>query len=180
MTKEELLYKAKEIVNQSDFKGIMGRMIKQVANTDLEKFSEYLKFVADQAWDSGTFDATVRAYGKELVDIAKQLHAEPDWIKNNPLHEKEIKGGKADKLSLKDISKKFNIEISNLEKELSKGISVEMEHTKDKSTAKDIAMDHLSEIPDYYTRLDKMEKSGNKKWSVKESFRRLIHQYIRG
>jgi len=38
------------------------------------------------------------------------------------------------------------------------GIKIEMEHTKDKAMAKQIALDHLTEIPDYYTRLDKMEK----------------------
>lgn len=41
--------------------------------------------------------------------------------------------------------------------ELAKGIKVEMEHTDDKEMAKSIAKDHLAEIPDYYTRLLKME-----------------------
>lgn len=41
--------------------------------------------------------------------------------------------------------------------ELAKGIKVEMEHTDDEATAKAIAKDHLTEIPDYYTRLLKME-----------------------
>lgn len=38
------------------------------------------------------------------------------------------------------------------------GIKVEMEHTKDPYVALEIAMDHLAEIPDYYMRLEKMEK----------------------
>ena len=42
--------------------------------------------------------------------------------------------------------------------ELSRGIEVENEHTQSKLVAKLIAKDHLAEIPDYYTRLDKMEK----------------------
>lgn len=45
--------------------------------------------------------------------------------------------------------------------QLKKGIEVEFEHTKSKLVAKLIAKDHLSEIPDYYTRLDKMEKEAN-------------------
>jgi hypothetical protein len=44
------------------------------------------------------------------------------------------------------------------EKELKLGIKVEMEHTKNKAIAKRIALDHLAELPDYYTRLTKMEK----------------------
>jgi hypothetical protein len=43
-------------------------------------------------------------------------------------------------------------------KELETGIKVEMEHTKNKAIAKRIALDHLAELPDYYSRLLKMEK----------------------
>jgi len=43
-------------------------------------------------------------------------------------------------------------------KELKLGIKIELEHTNKKEIAKEIALDHLSEIPDYYTRLVKMEK----------------------
>jgi hypothetical protein len=42
--------------------------------------------------------------------------------------------------------------------QLKKGIKVEMEHTNCKLIAYKIAQDHLAEIPDYYDRLDKMEK----------------------
>ena len=42
-------------------------------------------------------------------------------------------------------------------KELAMGIEVEKEHTDDTSITKLIAKDHLAEIPDYYTRLKKME-----------------------
>lgn len=38
------------------------------------------------------------------------------------------------------------------------GIKIEKEHTNNPIIAKAIAKDHLSEIPDYYTRLIKMEK----------------------
>ena len=43
-------------------------------------------------------------------------------------------------------------------KQLEMGIKVEMEHTTDPLISRKIALDHLKEIPDYYTRLDKMEK----------------------
>jgi hypothetical protein len=46
--------------------------------------------------------------------------------------------------------------------ELKKGIEVEREHTKDTGIAKKIALDHLSEDPKYYTR---MEKCGLKEHS---------------
>ena len=44
-------------------------------------------------------------------------------------------------------------------KQLAMGIKVENEHTDSDEIAESIAKDHLSEIPDYYTRLRKMEQS---------------------
>jgi hypothetical protein len=44
--------------------------------------------------------------------------------------------------------------------ELEMGIEVETEHTDDLDEAKQIAKDHLAELPDYYTRLKKMEEEG--------------------
>lgn len=43
------------------------------------------------------------------------------------------------------------------EKELEMGIKVEMEHTTNKEIAKRIALDHLTEISNYYTLLKEME-----------------------
>ncbi len=51
--------------------------------------------------------------------------------------------------------------------ELKRGIEVEMEHTDDPKLAKKIALDHLAEIPDYYTRLDVMEKEAMKEDIIK-------------
>jgi hypothetical protein len=41
--------------------------------------------------------------------------------------------------------------------QLKMGVEVEKEHTTNEDTAKRIALDHLAEISDYYTRLKKME-----------------------
>lgn len=81
----------------------------------------------------------------------------------------KIKGGKADKLSVKDIADKFGVSVSEIEKQLRMGVKVESEHTNSPTTAKEIAMDHLSEMPDYYTRLDKMEKEALKAAKKKET-----------
>lgn len=62
--------------------------------------------------------------------------------------EDKIPGGRADNRSINDFDSK-QIEI---------GRKVELEHTDDDKLAVEIAMDHLSEIPDYYTRLLKLEK----------------------
>ena len=56
-----------------------------------------------------------------------------------------IPGGKGDKLTPKDVD----------HHQLTQGMLVEQEHTKDKRMAMEIALDHLAEHPDYYSRLKK-------------------------
>jgi len=75
-----------------------------------------------------------------------------------------IKGGKADKMSVEDIAKKFNVSVEKIKAQIKKGIEVEKEHTNDKEKATEIAMDHVSEFPDYYDRIQKMEKGAEKEW----------------
>lgn len=77
----------------------------------------------------------------------------------------EIVGGLADNKDLEDISKKFDVPIKALEKEFEMGLKVEMEHVNEKKLSGEIVLDHLMEIPDYYTRLAKMEKEADKYWS---------------
>jgi hypothetical protein len=43
-------------------------------------------------------------------------------------------------------------------KQLAMGIEVELEHTTSRRISKEIAKDHLTEIPNYYTRLRRMEQ----------------------
>lgn len=77
-----------------------------------------------------------------------------------------LKGGKADKLSVEDIAKKHNVSVDKIEAQIKMGKKVEIEHVKEKELAKEIAMDHLEEIPDYYTRLTKMEKEAKKELNL--------------
>ena len=44
------------------------------------------------------------------------------------------------------------------QEQLKMGIEIEREHTESTEIATKIALDHLAEIPDYYTRLKKMEQ----------------------
>jgi len=91
---------------------------------------------------------------KEIKDhktLAKNLGISVSKLKG--LSDKEIKD------ILKNIgfhdfadNSKFN------KKELALGIKVEREHTQSDLIALLIAKDHLTEMPDYYSRLEKMEK----------------------
>jgi hypothetical protein len=57
------------------------------------------------------------------------------------------------------IAKKHGVGDSMIAQQLKKGIEIELEHTTNRAMAKEIALDHLNEMPDYYTKLDKMEVS---------------------
>ena len=71
------------------------------------------------------------------------------------VYSKFLLGGRANE-------KEFTEEDADPE-ELRMGIEIEFEHTSDRETAKRIALDHLAEIPDYYTRLVKMEEEAGVK-----------------
>ena len=77
-----------------------------------------------------------------------------------------IKGGKADKMSAEDIAKKHHVSVEKIEAQIEMGKKVEVEHVNDEKMAREIAMDHLEEIPDYYTRLNKMEKKAKKELNL--------------
>ena len=61
--------------------------------------------------------------------------------------------------SAEEIARKHRVSIDYIINQLKLGIKVELEHTTDKKVAEEIALDHLSELPDYYTKLQKMEKT---------------------
>lgn len=65
----------------------------------------------------------------------------------------KIKGGKGDKLTADDVNYH----------EFTKGWKHELEHTDDIDKAKEIALDHLAEDPNYYTRLEMIEFKAKKK-----------------
>ena len=64
-------------------------------------------------------------------------------------------------------------------KQLKMGIEVEKEHTQDEALATKIAVDHLLEIPDYYTRLKDMEKNARKvTMELNETFLRMLESEV--
>jgi len=62
------------------------------------------------------------------------------WYKKARKWKDNIPGGRADKKKPSDFNKR----------DLSRGTQIEYEHTNDPAIAKEISMDHLEELPDYY------------------------------
>jgi hypothetical protein len=60
--------------------------------------------------------------------------------------------------SVLDLARKHDVSVDIIRKALDAGTKVELEHTKDQAVARKIAMDHVLEDPEYYTKLKKIEE----------------------
>lgn len=88
---------------------------------------------------------------EQVQDFAEELGIDPDELEQ---HIYMILSN-----LLRNVGKHRDADARDFdEDELKRGIEIEMEHTDDPYIALEIAKDHLAEIPDYYTRLDIMEK----------------------
>jgi len=74
--------------------------------------------------------------------------------------------------SVEQIAKKHGVSADAIEAQIAKGIAVEREHTNSDAEAHEIARDHLDEFPDYYDRLDDMEKKAKK--DMKEAVKKKL------
>lgn len=61
-------------------------------------------------------------------------------------------------LTVTALAKKHGVDKEYIEKQLKHGITVEHEHTSKLKVARQIALAHLGEDPDYYKKLKKIEK----------------------
>jgi len=101
----------------------------------------------------------------EIKKKMKNLYLK-EWEEFSVSESEKIPGGLSAGMSLYDIAKHHDRKgyyhpdnfVSSLKKELAMGIKIEMEHTNSKKVAREIAMDHLYEDPNYYTKLKKIEK----------------------
>jgi hypothetical protein len=98
-------------------------------------------------------------------ELAEQLGVSPHdleevvykMLSEQLTHRDKIPGGRADD----NVPEDFDPE------QVKMGIKIELEHTDDPKLAREIALDHLSEIPDYYTRLIEMEKEAESATAAK-------------
>lgn len=105
---------------------------------------------------------------KHIEMIINQLERKLDdtnasgvkYVRGVRIDEERIEGGKADGMDIEDIAKMHDITVDEIYDEFTKGIRHEMEHTSEMMVAVEIALDHLYEDPQYYTKLEGMETGG--------------------
>ncbi len=116
-----------------------------------------VKFELDGKEDSTRVEAYDEADAKDYLKKISKLRG-AKILGVTKVQEDKIPGGLADKSKSEDFDKE----------QLDAGTKIEMEHTKDQKVAQEIAMDHLTEDPDYYKKLKKVE-SGKGNPCPKES-----------
>lgn len=128
---------------------------KRVVDT-IALVKRYRKSGLDKHGEFGPENLAYKAVRKQglvqaLYDLKAKLHAEKLSI------EEEHSILNKPTLSVAELAEKHGVSRMEIAKQLDKGIKVELEHTKDKSVAREIALDHLAEDPKYYDKLDKAE-----------------------
>jgi hypothetical protein len=126
-------------------------------STNTEKITEgegwavgHLKHVYNVEFElAGKKDSTrVEAFDEpDAKRLVQRIKPGAKILGITKVQEDKIPGGLADKSKPEDFDKE----------QVEAGTKVEMEHTKDPKVAQEIAMDHLTEDPDYYRKLKKME-----------------------
>lgn len=93
---------------------------------------------------------------KQSLSGGQQQAQQQEQAPNETAPENQLEGGLGDSTQPEEVD----------QEQLSMGIQIEMEHTNDEGKAKEIALDHLSEDPEYYSKLNEMENPKSKKIDV--------------
>lgn len=127
-----------------------------------ESFSKFRKKMSEAIDDPGASD--MGTFGGMANGVNKEPMQTPlDKVGTQTINKKKkIKEQKGEGQTPETLAKKHGVDVNLINKELEIGTGVEHEHTKSDEKARKIAMDHVAEIPDYYTRLTKMEKQAKK------------------
>ena len=149
-----------------------------------KKLTEVFKIVSEQLNNTPSMakssyvhpeviDSWLKSLGVELAGFSKGIELDklvsnendedeedveeyplPEWWEDE---EDEIEKGISEEKTPKEIADHHGVSFEKILEQLKIGVQVEYEHTDDTIEARRIALDHLMEIPDYYTRLAKME-----------------------
>ena len=132
----------------------------KAVNNIIKKIRQYRQAGLDSGGEFGPENLAYKAlrnqdYITRLYDLRDKLHSEELTIEtmySQPEHNKLLN---RPTLSVRMLAAKHNVSVTHIITQLRKGIEVEKEHTTYGQTAREIALDHLSEDPNYYTKLKK-------------------------
>ena len=131
-----------------------------VVNNVIKKIKQYRQAGLDKAGEFGPENLAYKAlrnqdYITKLYDLRDKLHSEELTIETQYKTPGSTKLLDKPTLSVRSLALKHNVTVKHILDQLKKGIKVEGEHTTYAQTAREIALDHLAEDPNYYTKLKK-------------------------
>lgn len=132
------------------------RNVQSVATATPRKESDSANVkLKEEAGDSVNMDAPVGSQHREGDTPAGRTYIEKPQKEPMPKY-KEIKEQLNVRTpSVEEIAKKHGVSKEEIETQLKSAIEVEKEHTTNQKDAREIALDHLNEKPDYYKKLKK-------------------------
>jgi len=150
--------------NSSDIGKYMSSLTnlqKSITNEDYDEFFEEIEKEeskeATGSGSSGGYSAPLFGEVKKNNLFQPGTESKLTKPKGGPVTEDNIPGGLTDGMTLEDLADYHNTSIDVLIDKVSDGVNTEMEHTSDMSIALEIAMDHIYEDLDYYSKLEKIE-----------------------
>jgi len=101
--------------------------------------------------------------GKKLKLVAKTVMRKPNFKTTSKEFPVESVENSLDAITptIDELIDKYEVSISILNRQIKKGIDVEMEHTSDPKVALEIALDHINEDLFYYEKLAKVEEGSD-------------------
>ena len=148
---------------------LMGRLAKRMASRDMiDELNLGPKGRTGKVKAAQVADNFNEVPSKMMIGpgLHEQMHDKKSVNMSDPIPNKLNISGSTMKDQAKVISKnpipRDWKPVAIADNELKMGIEIEKEHTDKEEIAKKIAQDHLKEMPDYYSRLKKMEKAGKK------------------
>jgi hypothetical protein len=131
-----------------------------MARSELKTAQSAISRLMKKLQGEGDLEAWIQS---KITKASDYIDTVADYIDSGESETKdEVKEELKSHKSVESVAKKHRMDPSDIQKQLEMGIKIEHEHVTDKDTAIDIALQHLDEIPDYYTRLKKMEAGAKK------------------
>lgn len=123
------------------FKPTIPRNVSNVAGASPRASSDSADVsLRERCW-TGYRQIGMKKKGDKMVPNCIQDEKEVDIPKDAP--------------TVESIAKKHGVSVDHVKKQLEMGMKVEAEHGKSKGSEREIALDHINEKPDYYTKLKK-------------------------
>ena len=151
---------------------------------ELKKLENLIGLMRIRCKDVSPYDVPQKVDEDSYSDFrGEAMKAGPPLSQINFVKEEEFIGGEADNMTPEDLAKKHDVDIKDIKKEIGIGSQIEKEHTDSEEEAREIAMDHIAEYPDYYSdenfgivAIEKARGEGRKTIRISKSDMEKLHK----